>query len=130
LAAEGTFVARRALIVGINTYGSGNNLNACVADTQAMAEVLSRHKDGKKNFDCIVLLDRMEDGSPITRPKLRAALNELFNFEGEVLLYFSGHPAKGKGGTADVLAYTIRRRVPLIHIDPVSRTVRQQPSIP
>ena len=42
-----------------------------------------------------------------------------------VLAVWDGHPAKGKGGTADVVAYTIRRGVPLIHIDPVSRTVRQ-----
>jgi hypothetical protein len=77
--------------VGINSYGGGNDLHACVADAKAMAEVLSRHKDGEKNFDCIALLDRMGDGSPITRSGLRAALHELFNFDGEVLLYFSGH---------------------------------------
>jgi len=56
-----------------------------------MAEILSRHKDGEKNFDCRVWLDQAEDGCSITRPKLRAALNELFNFSGDVLLYFSGH---------------------------------------
>jgi hypothetical protein len=91
-------MARRALIVGINTYGSGNNLESCVADAKAMAEVLSRHKDGERNFDCIAFLDRMEDGSQITQPKLRAALNELFNFDGEVLLYFSGHGFLSKMG--------------------------------
>lgn len=91
-------MARRALIVGINTYDGGNDLHACVADAQAMAEVLSRHKDAEKNFDCIVLLDRMEDGSPITRPKLRAGLNKLFTFDGEVLLYFSGHGFLSKAG--------------------------------
>ena len=68
----GGIVARRALIVGIDTYNSGNNLNACVADAKAMAELLSRHKDGEKNFDCLVWLDKTEDGSVITRPKLRA----------------------------------------------------------
>jgi hypothetical protein len=91
-------MARRALIIGINSYGGDNDLKAAVADAKAMAEVLSRHKDGEKNFDSIVLLDRMEDGSPITRPKLRAALNELFNFDGEVLLYFSGHGFLSKTG--------------------------------
>jgi hypothetical protein len=91
-------MARRALIVGINTYGGGNDLQACVADAKAMTEVLSRHKDGEKNFDCIVLLDHIEDGSAITRPKLRAALNELFNFDGDVLLYFSGHGFLSKTG--------------------------------
>jgi caspase domain-containing protein len=84
-------MAGRALVVGINTYGSGNDLHACVADAEAMVMVLSRHKDGEKNFDCRLLADRMEDGSPITRPKLRAALKELFSFDGDVLLYFSGH---------------------------------------
>ena len=84
-------MSRRALVVGINNYSGGNHLESCVSDAKAMAEHLSRHKDGKKNFDCIECLDQMEDGSQITRPKLRAALNELFNFDGEVLFYFSGH---------------------------------------
>ena len=91
-------MARGALIVGINTYSPGNNLNACVADAKAMAEILSRHKDGEKNFDCVVWLDKTDDGSPITRPKLRAALTELFNFDGDVLLYFSGHGFVSKTG--------------------------------
>ena len=42
-----------------------------------------------------------------------------------VLAVWNGKPAKGKGGTADVVAYAIRRGVPLIHIDPISCTVRQ-----
>jgi hypothetical protein len=84
-------MARRALIVGINTYSGVNDLSCCVADAQAMVEVLSRHRDGKKNFDCLALLDQMSDGSSISRPTLRAALTDLFKFGGEVLLYFSGH---------------------------------------
>jgi hypothetical protein len=40
----------------------------------------------------------MEDGSQITRPKLRAALVKLFDFDGDVLLYFSGHGFLGKTG--------------------------------
>lgn len=84
-------MARRALIVGIDSYGDGNDLKARVSDAKALAEVLSRHKDGEKNFDCILLLDKMADGSRITRPRLRAELNRLFKFDGDVLLYFSGH---------------------------------------
>jgi len=42
-----------------------------------------------------------------------------------VLAVWNGKRAKGKGGTADVVAYARRRGVPLVHIDPVSRTVRQ-----
>ena len=92
-------MTRRALLIGINTYVDATNLLACVADAKAMAEVLSRHKDGKKkNFDSIALLDQLEDGSAITRQKLRAVLYELFNFDGDVLLYFSGHGFLSKTG--------------------------------
>ena len=91
-------MARRALIVGINTYGGGNDLHACVDDAKAMVGVLSRHKDHEKNYECIVLPDQMQDGSAITRPNLRAALTNLFNFDGDVLLYFSGHGFLSKTG--------------------------------
>lgn len=101
-------MARRALIVGINTYGGSMDLKACVADAEAMAQVLSRNKNTEKNFDCIVLADHMEDGSKITRPKLRGALQELFEFDGDVLLYFSGHGFLNKTGgvlcTADAVS--------------------------
>ena len=46
---------------------------------------------------------------------------DLSNF---VLAVWNGKPAKGKGGTADVVAYAMRRGVPLVHIEPISRTVR------
>jgi hypothetical protein len=84
-------MARRALIVGVNTYPAGGDLHGCVGDAKAISEVLARHKDGGKNFDCNVWLDRTPDGTPITRPKFRSALQELFKFDGDVLLYFSGH---------------------------------------
>lgn len=43
-----------------------------------------------------------------------------------MLAIWNSEPAKGKGGTADVVDYAIRRRLPLIHIDPKSRIVRQR----
>src|SRR3954454_18224723 len=91
-------MSRRALIIGINTYENGHHLNACVADAQAMERVLSRHKDGAKNYDCILFPDQTNNGLPTTRPRVRAALNELFNFDGDVLLYFSGHGFLSKTG--------------------------------
>ncbi len=42
-----------------------------------------------------------------------------------VIAVWNGKAAKGKGGTADVVAYALCRGVPLIHIDPVLRTVQQ-----
>jgi hypothetical protein len=84
---------RKALIVGIDSYGGGNDLKVCVADARAMAEVLSFHKgeEEEKNFYCTLLPGHMEDGLPITRPGLTRELKKLFNYDGDVLLYFSGH---------------------------------------
>src|SRR5258708_1854047 len=83
---------KRALLVGIDTYDHASNLAGCVADAKAMGEVLERHKDGKRNYECRVLADRMEDGQPIGRATLRAVCRELFeNFKGDILFYFSGH---------------------------------------
>lgn len=38
---------------------------------------------------------------------------------------WDGKPAKGKGGTADIVAYASQRAVPVIYVDPLSRTVRK-----
>jgi hypothetical protein len=45
-----------------------------------------------------------------------------------VVAVWNNRPAKGKGGTADVVAYAWRRGVPVIHIEPIARTVRRLPS--
>lgn len=42
-----------------------------------------------------------------------------------VLAVWNGKPALGKGGTADVVAYASVRHVPLVLIDPESRTVQR-----
>ena len=36
---------------------------------------------------------------------------------------WDGSPARGKGGTADVVAYARRRRMPWVHLNPVSQQV-------
>ena len=42
-----------------------------------------------------------------------------------MLAVWDGKPAKSKGGTADVVAYAIKRGIPLIHIDPLLRIVHR-----
>ena len=54
-----------------------------------------------------------------------AAGHRVVDLSDIVLAVWNGNPAKGKGGTADVVAYAIRQGVPLIHIDPILRTVQQ-----
>jgi hypothetical protein len=54
-----------------------------------------------------------------------AAGQQVVELSDVLLAVWNGKPAKGKGGTADVVAYAIHRGVPLIHIDPITRTIRQ-----
>lgn len=84
---------KRALLIGIDTYQHTSNLAGCVADATAMNKLLQRNQDGKPNYECRTLLDKMENGQPITRSKLREACQKLFSsdFRGDILFYFSGH---------------------------------------
>ena len=48
-----------------------------------------------------------------------------------MIAVWDAKPAKGKGGTADVVAYAVASGVPVVHINPVDRTVtRLQPLKP
>lgn len=68
------------------------DLDFAVADAEAMHQLLAHHQDGTQNYECQLLLDSMEDGSPITRAGLRGACAEFFSESNEqILLYFSGH---------------------------------------
>ncbi len=84
---------KRALVVGVDRYAiPGNDLTCAAADAKAIAELLSCNEDKTPNYECRVLADTMEDGSPITRAGLREACRRLFDgYKGDVLLYFSGH---------------------------------------
>lgn len=92
-------IERRALVIGIDTYNGTSKLTGCVADAQAIGKLLEENADGGPNYDCRILLDKTEDGKPITRAALRSACGELFaDFRGDALLYFSGHGALTKFG--------------------------------
>ena len=39
---------------------------------------------------------------------------------------WNGSAAKGKGGTADIVAYATEKKIPLIHINPVDRTITRK----
>ena len=79
---------RRALIIGIDEYPDCP-LHGCVNDAQKIKGVLSRHYDGKLNFQCEILT---APSSNITRPILRQKISELFRHQADVaFLHFSGH---------------------------------------
>lgn len=43
-----------------------------------------------------------------------------------MIAIWNGDPAKGKGGTADIVAYAAEKHVQLIHINPVDRTINRR----
>jgi len=45
-----------------------------------------------------------------------------------VFAVWDGKPAKGRGGTGDIVAYALARGVPIVHIDPIKRTVTRPAS--
>jgi len=86
-------MARRALLVGIDTYKHFNGLRTCVADATAMQELLERNADGSPNYSCRLMVygRNMSNTPKVTRALLREACRELFDSTGDVLFYFSGH---------------------------------------
>ena len=81
---------RKALVVGIDDYAS-TPLYGCVADANAVAEVLEKNGDGSPNFS--IHLERNVE-SPYV---LKQMIEDCFSGEPEIaLLYFAGH-----GGRCD-----------------------------
>jgi hypothetical protein len=82
---------RMALIVGVNHYLNCESLFGCVADAQAVNDILSRDYNDDINFHC-QLLKGTDDKNIVTRAELKDAITQLFQTDIEVaLLYFAGH---------------------------------------
>ena len=92
-------MSKRALIVGIDSYDNFHQLTGCVADAEGIQQLLARNADGTPNYSCrLITYGPNAPQEKITRPLLRRACQELFDFTGEVLLYFSGHGALTANG--------------------------------
>ncbi|MGF7039720.1 caspase family protein [Mucilaginibacter lappiensis] len=88
---------RGALLVGIDHYGFPTSLTGCVADAEKFADLLAWHEDGTKNFDTYLHIST--DAKKITRPFLKKKIEELFNVDGDIaLFYFSGHGTENNLG--------------------------------
>lgn len=99
---------RRALAVGINHYDNLGELDGCVTDAEAVAELLRRDHDGASNFDARLLTSRPDQG--VARAELLAQVEELFASEADVaLLFFAGHGTETNLGgylvTSDAARY-------------------------
>jgi len=89
---------KRALVVGIDHYAAAP-LTGCVADANAVGDLLSTNADGSPNFAVQRLLSR-PGGPGITRPALRSAISELFKNarDTDLLFFFAGHGAPTQWG--------------------------------
>ncbi|GAB3169809.1 caspase family protein [Myceligenerans halotolerans] len=91
---------RKALIVGVDHYDHIGSLRGAVNDAHSVKSVLERNGDGTLNFAQPRLMTGTGPGAPVTRTDLRAAVEELFQDDAEIsLFYFSGHGyIDGAGG--------------------------------
>lgn len=86
---------RKALIIGIDVYDEFSPLSGCVADAKRMHQMLERHEDGTRNYDCKIFTGSRK--KPIDRDFLMDKWSLLFeDFADEILFYYSGHGAQTK----------------------------------
>ena len=82
---------RKALCVGIDSYEKIRDLHGCVSDASGVKAALERNGDGTLNF-ATKLLCATSETSYITRERLKDAIQELFNDESEIaIFYYAGH---------------------------------------
>ncbi|QHK22550.1 caspase family protein (plasmid) [Pseudarthrobacter psychrotolerans] len=83
---------RKALIVGIDHYDHISALSGAVNDAHSVKAVLERNADGTLNFATPKLMTGTGPAAGITRTNLRQAVEELFNDDADIaLFYFAGH---------------------------------------
>lgn len=80
---------RKALFLGLNEYDNIGRLNGCANDAQQMYSVLSRHADGRPNFNSRVFVSPEDN---LSKSFIMENVKELFKGDLEVaLFYFAGH---------------------------------------
>lgn len=83
---------RKALVVGIDYHDYLQPLFGCVRDARAVAQIMSRHADGRVNFANPKELSASSVTDKVTREELKQAIRELFEGNSEIaLFYFAGH---------------------------------------
>jgi len=84
---------RKALVIGIDHYGTLRPLHGCVNDALAVQRVLACDGDDAStpNFD-VTLLTAPGADAPLTRRAVKDAVRQLFSRAHEIaLFYFAGH---------------------------------------
>lgn len=118
-------VARRALLVGNDSYSSFRPLGGCVSDAKALAPLLSRHEGGDPNFSCASAYD-------VGLDELKRRVQALLAPGADVaLFYFAGHGADLDGdvslcasdGTPTTPGLPMSELLTLVHRSPISDVI-------
>lgn len=102
-------MAQRALLVGINYYGTSSQLNGCINDTHRVADVL-RTVYGFPNQNIVVMADNLPKTSPLypTKANIQRELAKLKDATqtGDVAMFhYSGHGVAVRNSTSTNLVY-------------------------
>ena len=94
---------KKALLIGINAYPTGNELHGCIEDIDCLERVIARNGDGSLNFHVKKMPDVQSSGEVMDR------ICELFNGNSDTaLLYFSGHGYVNETGAEIVMPDDVR----------------------
>lgn len=92
-------MSKRAFLVGVGIYSDPQmNLDGPPNDVDALSKILSRNEDGSINYECLSWKNFDQYGQNITRDILRQGIVDLFDHDGDVLFYYSGHGYVDKAG--------------------------------
>lgn len=97
------YIMKKALLIGINAYPSGNELHGCIEDINCLEKALARNGDGSLNFQVKKMPNVQSSGEVMDK------IRELFNGSSDTaLLYFSGHGYVNDTGAEIVMPDDLR----------------------
>ena len=85
---------RKALVIGLNNYPTAP-LYGCINDAKEISRLLEYNQDHTINFSVQLITDERQK---VDKVNLKKSIVELFNGDGTVLLYFSGHGLNNESG--------------------------------
>ncbi|MBF2355990.1 caspase family protein [Listeria seeligeri] len=105
---------KKALVVGINDYGPGIQLNDCIKDAESVAQVLERNFNGELNYEVKKMINVK------TKDELAQNIRDLFDNNGNsALLYFSGHGYVDDDGKASLVTPDVTPNFPGVPMDDI-----------
>lgn len=107
-------MTKKALCIGIDNYGGGNDLKGAVNDATRIAKVLKKHENNEINYHVIL------KSTDISKDSLLGDIKLLFSGDDEsALFFFSGHGYVDELGMASLVTPDMSRHIPGISMDEI-----------